>query len=139
MPPWLLFLPPPLVAVHLKILHLIFWSYLTPQCAQCALLHSTRAHEGSSAGFLFFLNPGPSLWQLSAVVSPDSPCWMCSALSSFVHIKLEVSSGKQYFWVMDISWLYTSPVSQCKALQPNFYEWPEGNTLIQTSVYLADW
>ena len=26
---------------------------------------------------------GPSLWQLSAVVSPDSPCWMCSALLSY--------------------------------------------------------
>ena len=36
-----------------------FWSCLILQSAQCALLHSTCAHEGSSAGFLFFLNPGP--------------------------------------------------------------------------------
>jgi hypothetical protein len=76
MPPWLLFLPPPLVlvAVHVKIFHLIFWSYLTPQYAQCALLHSTRAHEGSSGGFLFFLNPG--LWSIFVAAFCCSKSWL---------------------------------------------------------------
>ena len=61
LPPWIFFLPPPLVlvAVHLKIFHFAFWSSLVLQSAQCALSHSTHAHEGSSAGILFFLNPGP--------------------------------------------------------------------------------
>jgi hypothetical protein len=82
MPPWLLYLPPPLVlvAVHLKIFHFTFLKLPHSPVCPVALLHSTRAHTGSSAGFLFFLIRvlrANLLWQL-----PDSSCWMCSALSS---------------------------------------------------------
>jgi hypothetical protein len=47
-PPWLLYLPPPLVlvAIHLKIFHLLFWSYFTSQYAQwlyCTPLVPMRA------------------------------------------------------------------------------------------------
>ncbi len=101
MPPWLLFLPPPLVlvAVHLKIFHLLFWSYLTPQYAQ----------------WLYYTPLVP----MRALLQDPSSVLLCSEILTrhvgcvqlchrHIHIKLEVSSGKAALLVDGHIWSYTT-------------------------------
>ncbi len=92
MPPWLLYLLTPLVlvAVHLKIFHLLFWSYFTPQYAQW--LYYTPFVPMRA----LLLDPSCVLLTVGKILTRHVGC--VQLCHRHIHIKLEASSGRQFFW-----------------------------------------